>query len=373
VVPGPQTHSPTAPGAWRLRAPVAPALRRGALAAIPVAAAMLVDLEVDSPAAGAMSTGALLAGFIAFDAPAPTRCFWQLASAPAIGAAAALGALTGEPAWLAVVTITAFAAVVGLDFAVSPRLSIVGLSVVLALLLAQGLSISAADAPDALLLGAAGAALQAATTAVGIPRSRDIPDPSPDPGAARAIAAVRASLDLRSPIVHHSLRWGAALGIGTAAYHVVDLGPHGYWIPLTVVFVLRPTPGETGERIAMRAAGTLAGIAIGTPLAELLGMHAIPDAIVVGVAAAFAFALMAIEYALFTTAVTAYIVVVAHALGQSAFEAADERAVATVAGLAITAVALLLWRPAAVRRAGPGSALSAPVAATPPRAQDPRS
>ena len=74
--------------------------------------------------------------------------------------------------------------------------------------------------------------------------------------------------------------------------------------------------------------------------------QAVPDAIAIGIAAGFSFALLAIEYALFTTAITAYIVLVAHALGQSAFEAADERALATAAGLAIAGAALLAWRPA---------------------------
>ena len=63
----------------------------------------------------------------------------------------------------------------------------------------------------------------------------------------------------------------------------------------------------------------------------------------ISVAAAFAFALLAIEYALFTTAITAYIVLVTHALGQSAFEAADERAIATAAGLGIVVLLVLVW------------------------------
>ena len=75
-------------------------------------------------------------------------------------------------------------------------------------------------------------------------------------------------------------------------------------------------------------------------------MHAVPDAIAIGVAAAFAFALLAIEYGLFTAAITAYVVLVAHALGQSAFEAADERALATAAGLAIAVAVILAWKPA---------------------------
>jgi hypothetical protein len=90
------------PEAWKLRAPLAPAVRRGLLAGIPVAAAFLVDLEADFGAAGAISTGALLAGFVAFDAQGRTRFAWQILTAPAIGAG--LGALTLDPGWLAAVT-----------------------------------------------------------------------------------------------------------------------------------------------------------------------------------------------------------------------------------------------------------------------------
>jgi uncharacterized membrane protein YccC len=228
--------------------------------------------------------------------------------------------------------------------AVSPRLSVLSLNVVLALLLAQGLGLAPAQAPEALLLGGAGAAAQALLTAVGILRGPDADDPSPGPGWRAGVDAVRGSLTLDSPNLRHALRWGIALGVGTAAYHAVDLGPHGYWIPLTVLFVLRPTPGETGERIAMRAAGTLVGIGVAIALAGPLGGHPVPEAIVISIAAAFTFALLAIEYALFTTAITVYIVLLTHALGQSAFEAADERAIATAGGLAIVALALLAWQ-----------------------------
>jgi hypothetical protein len=334
-----------------MRGPLAPALRRGLLTSVPVGGALLVDFEVDSAAAGAVSTGAFLAGFIAFDAPPRTRSAWQLLSAPAIGAAAGLGALTGDHAWLAVPTIIVVGAGLGLSVAVSRRLSVAALTVVLALLLGQGLGLEPSQAPEALLLGGAGAAAQALFTLVGVLRRAGAEDPGGGPGLHAAADAVRASLTLRSPNLRHALRWSIALGVGTAAYHAVDLGEHGYWIPLTVLFVLRPTPGETGERIAMRAAGTLAGIGVAIVLAAPLGGHPALQAVVISIAAAFAFALLAIEYALFTTAITAYIVLLAHALGQSALEAADERAIATAAGLAIVALALLAWE-------GPPSARS---------------
>ncbi len=332
------------PGNWTLRDDPLPALRRGLVVALPVGAGALVDLQLDSPVAGAISTGALLTGFVAFDAPARTRFVWQLPFAPVIGAFAAIGALTANPGALAAVAMTVLACVAGLTVAVSLRLSVVGMMCVLALLLAQGFDLAPHEAPAALLLGAAGALAQALLSlTVGLFDSA-VERVHPVDGSRAALRAVRASIDVRSPSLRHALRWGIALGIGVAFYHVVDLGSHGYWVPLTILFVLKPTPGDTYERMAMRAAGTAAGLAVATGLAVPLDHHAVPTALVLTIVAACSLALLAIQYALFTAAITIYIVVLAHALGESAIEAVDERAVATVIGIAIAGLAFTALR-----------------------------
>ena len=312
--------------------------------AIPVGLAALIDLQLDSPVAGGLSTGALLAGFIAFDAPARTRFVWQLLAAPVIGAAGALGALTATPGSLAAVTMTVFACLAGLTVAISPRLAIAGMMCTLALLLAQGVGLRPSDAPAALIIATAGALSQALLSlVVGLWEGAVEDRPQPVDGAREATRTVRENLDLSSASMRHALRWGVGLGIGVAAYHVIDLSPHGYWIPLTILFV-KPGPAETNERIAMRGAGTIAGLVLATALAEAIGRGAIVNATVLTIAAACSFALLAIEYALFTTAITVYIVVLAHALGQGAFDAADERALATVIGLVIAALGFVVFR-----------------------------
>jgi hypothetical protein len=331
------------PDSWRLRAPLGPAIRRGLVTSIPVGAALLVDLELDSPVAGAVSTGAFLSGFIAFEAPPLTRARWQLLAAPAIGGAAALGALTSDSVWLAVPAMVVVSAALGLWGSVSRRLAIAGLNVVLALLLAQGLDVEPSQAIEALLLGGAGVVAQALLSLVSLLWDRRSEDPERGPAWNGAMAALRASLAGDSPMMRHALRCSVALGVGTAIYKGFDIEPHGYWIPLTILFVLRPTPGETAERIGMRAAGTVAGIAIALAVAGIVDDWRVAEAVAISVAAGLAFAVLAAEYALFTTAITAYIVLVTHALGQSAFQAADERAVGTAAGLAIVVVLVLAW------------------------------
>jgi hypothetical protein len=334
---------PAVPRSWQLRAPVVPAVRRGLISAIPLAAAVLVDLQLDSPAAGAISTGALLSGFIAFDAPWRTRCAWQVVTAPMIGAAAALGALTRDPTVLAALTMAGFASMAGLTVAVSPRLAVSGLIIVLALLLGQGLSLDSDEATEALLLGGCGAGLEALLSlAMGAREPR--PERIDRAAAIRsAWGAIRESLNLGSPNLRHALRWGIALGIGVAVYHLLGLDQHGFWVPLTILFVLRATPTETVERIGMRAAGTVAGLVLATALGQLTGSYPVVDALLIGIAAAFSFALLAIEYALFTTAITCYAVLLPDALGQPAFEVADERALATAIGIGIAALALMAW------------------------------
>jgi len=335
---------PLIPGHWELRDEPLPALRRGLLVALPVGAAVLVDLQLDSPVAGGLSTGALLAGFLAFDAPARTRFTWQLLAAPVIGAAGALGALTSSPGWLAVLTMTLFASLAGLTVAVSLRLSIAGMVCTLALLLAQGFALHPHDAPDAFAIATLGALGQALLSLVVSLRERAGEWPRPIAGARDAVRTIAGCIDTRGPSFRHALRWGIGLGMGVAAYQVIDLGPHGYWIPLTVLFVLKATPGDTYERIAMRAVGTFAGLILATAIAELIGRHAVVNATVLTVAAACSFALLAIEYALFTAAITVYIVVLAHALGQGAFQAVDERGVATLIGLVIAALGFVMLR-----------------------------
>lgn len=134
---------------WRLRGEAYPNLRRGALTAVPVGLASLLDLKTGAESSGALASGALIAGFVAFDAPARIRFVWQLVAAPVIGLAAGLGVLSSQYAALAVVVMAVVGIAAGLCVAVSPRLAIAAMMVVLALLIVQGVSADSADAAPA--------------------------------------------------------------------------------------------------------------------------------------------------------------------------------------------------------------------------------
>jgi hypothetical protein len=333
------------PEAWRFREPLGPPLRRAAFAGIPVGGVFLLDIGLSAGELTAVGTGAFFGGFVAFDSPSGrTRAIWQLGAAVPIATGALVGALTGSTPVLAVATMFALATTAGITFAVSLRFYVAALNVTLALLIAQGLAPGPSDAWVIFLCGGAGVLLQAAFSLAAALADQIREEIDARKGLLTVRVRVRESLTLDAVAFRHALRFGGALAVGVAAYNVIDLGPHGYWVPMTILFVLRPSHDQTWERIAMRAAGTFLGLLLATPLAGLIGGTPVLEAVALGAAAALSWALLAIEYALFTTAITAFAVIIAHAFGQPALAAADERAIATVIGLVIVAVAYLLFR-----------------------------
>jgi hypothetical protein len=299
-------------------------------------------LEAESK--GAIATGALLAGFVGMDAPALARSAWQLAMAPLIGLAAALGALTADSAPLAVASLAVVGTLAGYCVSVSLRFGIAGLNVALSLLIAQGLPIDAGDAAAALLFGTLGGIAQSAfsfAVFAGGERRRD--EGGNRWNGTAAIAALRANLTPRSESFQHGLRLGLALGAGVAAYWLLGFSEHGFWIPLTVLFVLRPDYDTTFDRLVLRAVGTLIGLVIATALSEWLAGDGVAIAIVLTVATGLAYGLLTVQYALFTLAITTYAVLLADTLGGPALEDAVRRGVATLIGIAITLVLFLFW------------------------------
>jgi len=298
-----------------------PAIRRGALLAVPIGLALIVELGFNAPTKGAIAAGALINGFPGMDAPARPRAGWQAATAPFIGIAACLGVLSSQTGPTAVLALGLCGLLAGYCFAVSLRLAIVGLSVTLAMLIAQGLFLPAGDADAALLWGTIGALTQVAWSLLvwlAVDRAADEPEKAWDVGA--ATAALRANLTLGSTSARHAIRFGAALAAGVATYRLLGLHDHGFWIPLTILFVMRPDRGETDHRLILRAIGTVIGLTV---------------------AAALSFGLLTVQYALFTAAITTYVVLMSSTLGEGAFRAAGQRAIGTALGILI---AFLIWR-----------------------------
>jgi len=326
---------PSAPG---------PALRRGALIAVPVGLSLIVELGFDAPTKGAVATGAMFAGFAGLDAPAGPRAAWQAAAAPAIGLMAALGVLSGQTAPTAVLAMGLIGALAGYCFSYSLRLAIYGLVTALTLLVSQGLFLGVDDALPALLWGTVGGLTQVLWSLivwVVVERAARGEPSGWDRGA--VAAAFRSNLSLDSENFRHAIRFGASLAVGVATYRIFDMDNHGFWIPLTILFVMRPDRDETYLRLVLRAVGTVAGLAIATTIAEALGVGDVVAIVVITLSTALVFGLLTVQYALFTAAITVYVVVLTDTLGEPAWEADKLRLIGTAVGLLITFLAFMVW------------------------------
>lgn len=321
-----------------------PALRRGALIAVPIGCCLAIELGLNAPTKGAIATGALLAGFPGLDALARPRAAWQAGAAPFIGLAAVLGVLSSQTAVTAVLAMGLLGAAAGYCFAVSLRLAIVGLSVALSLVIAQGFFLAPSDVGPAMLYVTAGGLIQALwSLAIWVIADRAAPGQESGWNAREAREGLASNLTLRSASARHALRFGAALAAGVAVYRIFDLHDHGFWIPLTILFVMRPDRAETDHRLALRAIGTVLGLIVATAIAESVGDYDLVVALVLTVAAALSFGLLTVQYALFTAAITTYVVLLTDTLGEGAFDAAGQRALGTAIGIAIAFLAFLIW------------------------------
>jgi uncharacterized membrane protein YccC len=96
------------------------------------------------------------------------------------------------------------------------------------------------------------------------------PRPSPLAGTKRGyLEMVRANLAFTSEAFRHALRVGVTLAVSVAVSHLFPVG-HGYWLPMTVMIVLKPDFAATLSRGLARSVGTLLGAGLVTLLLAAL-------------------------------------------------------------------------------------------------------
>ena len=178
--------------------------------------------------------------------------------------------------------------------------------------------------------------------------------PPPDPvrhtrprraelGLRRPGPILRANLTLRSSAFRHAIRLGVTVAVAAAIAEVSGLA-HGYWLPLTVLFVLRPDFGSTFTRGLQRYVGTALGVVLATLITAAL--HPGPYALA-ALITALSFAVSAFlfaNYGLFTLSITAFIIFfVAYAGAHDEFATALDRLLDTTIGATITLGIYALW------------------------------
>jgi uncharacterized membrane protein YccC len=161
-------------------------------------------------------------------------------------------------------------------------------------------------------------------------------------GVGDVAAAVRANLTVRSSALRHAVRLAVTVAVADALQRALQL-PHGYWVPLTVLWLLRPDFGATFTRGLQRYAGTV----IGAVLATLLVASLHPDPYALAVLATFVAAgiltFLQANYALTAICTTAWVVFVSSLAGIPELRAAADRLLDTSIGATLALGFYLLW------------------------------
>ncbi|MGN6605525.1 MAG: FUSC family protein, partial [Jatrophihabitans sp.] len=156
-------------------------------------------------------------------------------------------------------------------------------------------------------------------------------------------ATLRANLGPDSTVVRHAVRL-AVLMAGSDAVMRATGSDRGYWVPLTVLVVLRPDFGTTFQRSVLRVGGTILGLLLATALVQVVP-HTDWDEIVL--IAVFCFGLRyagAVNIGYVAVALSGLVVVLLEVEGIAAHTTALARAGATLLGGAL-ALAAVLVRP----------------------------
>jgi uncharacterized membrane protein YccC len=156
------------------------------------------------------------------------------------------------------------------------------------------------------------------------------------------LATLRANLMMDSVVFRHALRLMACVAAGDAFGRV--LHPYrAYWVPMTVVLVLKPEFAVTFSRGVLRIAGTLIGLLLATALFHFLPIHTATDIALIGL---FTFLVRWVgpaNYGIFGVTISALVVVLISITGIAPKEVIHARAVNTVLGGVFALAAYAAW------------------------------
>ena len=190
--------------------------------------------------------------------------------------------------------------------------------------------------------GAAIAAGDASDTAAG-DASRARPRPSPLAGTKRGyLEMVRANFTFTSEAFRHAMRVGVTLAVAVAISHLFPVG-HGYWLPMTVMIVLKPDFAATLSRGLARSVGTLLGAGLVTLL--LAALDPSPAGLIVLTVALYAtsVAVLRANYVVYSVGIASLVVALLAFTGSPAPSLAADRAFYTVLGAILALTAYAIW------------------------------
>lgn len=311
--------------------------------AIPLLAGFLLGRETSGAIAAG---GALYIGIGSYDKTTRNAIPSLLLGCSLMGLAALMGSLAGnDPAgsmWL----LALWALGAGLLSVLGPPLSFIGIKTLVTLIIASGYPSSLHDA-----LSRAGLILTGSLTQTflfyletrfgprwGAPRrsARSVPLWK------SAWAVLKPHLTFGSAPVQHAARLALCVSLAQALCRSF-WSHNAYWLPLTTAMVLRPDFEQTLVRGLSRMAGTVLGAGLTTLIVWWLQPSGLILALLTLPCAWACFSLFKASYALYSVAITAYIVFMLSFIGLPEASVVFTRLTATLAGGSFALAVYTLW------------------------------
>jgi len=156
------------------------------------------------------------------------------------------------------------------------------------------------------------------------------------------LATLRGNLNLQSAAFRHAVRLAACVAIGDATGRMFE-SSRSYWIPMTIVLVLKPEFATTFSRGILRIAGTIAGLVLATALFHFLPIHTATE---IALIAVFMFLMRWVgpaNYGIFGVTVSALIVLLLTITGVAPKDVIRARGLNTVIGGVLALAAYAIW------------------------------
>jgi uncharacterized membrane protein YccC len=156
------------------------------------------------------------------------------------------------------------------------------------------------------------------------------------------MVTLRANLNLQSSVFRHAVRLAALVALGNGLERAF-YWHRSYWLPMTIVLVLKPEFTTTFTRGVLRIGGTIVGLFLATALVRLL-----PETVTIQIVLIFVFALLLrwvgpANYGIFAVAISALVVFLIAITGVSPKEVIWARGINTAAGGALALLAYWIW------------------------------
>lgn len=159
-------------------------------------------------------------------------------------------------------------------------------------------------------------------------------------------ATMRANFTLESSGFRHAIRLAAMAAVGQALSTPLArefAWRRSYWLPMTIVIVLKPEFSSTFSRGLLRIGGTIVGLLLATAL-----FHFLPITVVSQILLIFAFTFLLrwvgpANYGIFAIAVSALVVLLISITGISPKDVIAQRGLNTAVGGALALLVYWLW------------------------------